>query len=141
MFMDIKNTIETVIITPETTSIENLAKGYIEDLAEALGDREKFNEYCSKTNCGDCKLHSSNYSEEWKFGSCGDNRVLIMALHEMYQACKGSNNQVKRTEKTCSSCKHLSDNGEFKYCTAWHNFTTETMYCGYYEELDNQQKK
>lgn len=127
-------TLDTIQITPETTKLNNLIEsGYIHQLAGVFQDQGAIAIYCSNTNCDSCKLHQRNYSTDLPHTGCKEPREYIMAVSRFLRTY----GEVKpKKTKTCINCGYYKKNGEYHFCTAWNNFTTEDMYCDYHKPLD-----
>lgn len=148
---DYRITWETLNITPENTSLEYLLRtDFVFELAELFKDGGKISDICATSHCSECKLSEDRYSQDIR--ECGEGctecRNTIKWLANAVKVLKDTEIKPKQTN-TCESCKYYNDGTDFKFCNAWHNFTTAEMYCGYYqkkaenspEELDKTQDK
>lgn len=126
---------QTFEFTPETTSLEYmLAHNTLRDVADYL--QEKSSEICSTHGCGNCPIHQRNFAPEWEpnKSSCDDVRSKIKAAAFIIERFK----TIPAAKETgvCKNCGYKDNIGGFVYCRAWGNYTTESMYCGYYKPLD-----
>ena len=129
--IEITETLETIQITPETTNLKSMVEsGYIHQLAGVFKNRDAISDMCKQTDCDNCKLHQRNYSSDIPHTGCREARDYIMYVSRFLRTY----GQVKPTNaKTCKNCGYYIKRGDYDFCTAWNNFTTEEMYCGYYK--------
>lgn len=137
------------VFTPENTSLEYLIENnLLQKLDDYIGrgnengGRDRRNNICSKSSCGNCRLYQSKFSEtlivnnESNCSAVGDGitalRVAFDKLNEL------ATHPPKRIQKTCADCKYRTEIGGYIYCNAWKNFTTDTMTCGYYLTKDTE---
>ncbi len=140
---DYKLTWETLIITPENTSLESLRTGFVHELAELFKDDEIVLHICGATSCSECKISNDRFSDDVKFlgDRCSDCRHAIIAISTVLKMLEGDSSPKKPSDGICKVCKYCIDSGDYKYCKAWHNFTTETMTCGYFDKKEEKESE
>lgn len=128
-----KDTYDTIIITPENTSLKYLIEtGYVHVLAEVLEDGEGRDSFCRSHGCETCKLHQRNFSKELGSGDCRAPANSVILISKLL---KQGYMEQQSTSDTCENCQNLVK-GDYLFCKAWGNFTTAEMYCGYHKPID-----
>lgn len=125
-------------ITPKNTELDYLLNhpNWLHELAVYLDDSETLSQICSSYGCGECPLRQENFSPDI-FGhshGCVDARTAVQTISKVVKAT--SDSKTEKTTGSCATCAYYIKQGEYPYCTAWHNFTTKDMYCGYYKAID-----
>lgn len=135
------------VFTPENTSLDYLIENnLLQKLDDYIGrgnkngGRDRRESICSHSSCSDCRLYQSNFSKTLIVNGndcCSDIGEGISALRAAFDKI---NEHIvhppKQIQKTCKDCKYRAEIGEYIYCNAWKNFTTDTMTCGYYLTKD-----
>ena len=121
-------------ITPENTQLDYLINNpeWLQELAEKLSDGNLVSKICDEHGCGECPIYQNNFNSKTFSGGCADVRTQMILIAK---TAKAASKTVDKSGK-CASCAYFIKQGEYPYCTAWHNFTTKDMYCGYYKAID-----
>lgn len=135
------------VFTPENTSLDYLIENnLLQKLDDYIGGgnknggRDRRESICSHSSCSGCRLYQSNFSKTLIVNGndfCSGVGEGISALRAAFDKI---NEHIvrppKQIQKTCADCKYRTQIGEYIYCNAWKNFTTDTMTCGYYLTKD-----
>ena len=128
--------------TPENTSMEYLVKNDLLVSFCKLFDPDAVQDICEKSSCSKCNLHQDHFSIDWKIdnGMCTSLLSQIHTFGMLYERVIEVQAQPNRKMPVgnCKGCKYRKTVGEFIYCTAWKNFTTDDMSCGYYLTADSE---
>ena len=135
------------VFTPENTSLDYLIENnLLQKLDDYIGrgngngGRDRRNSICSHSACNDCRLSADKFSTTLILNDgsgCPDIGNGISVLRVAFDKINElTTHPPKRIQKTCADCKYRTEIGEYIYCNAWKNFTTDTMTCGYYLTKD-----